>query len=202
MAKLTVVIQAGGESRRMGQDKGLVPFLGKTLIERVIERLRPAADELVVTTNNLSAYKFLGVPLYSDFISGAGALGGLYTALHAAKNQWVAVTACDMPFASPNLLWTAAERLAEGNFDVVIPRGPNGLEPFHAVYRAAACLPHILSALQAEKRRVDSWFGAVRLSQISWDEVLQIDPSGRVFLNVNTPEELAAAEEVALREGI
>ena len=84
MPKLTVVVQAGGESRRMRQDKGLVPFLGRTLIERVIDRVSPAADELIVTTNNLDEYKFLGLPLYSDLIQGTGALGGLYTALHAA----------------------------------------------------------------------------------------------------------------------
>jgi molybdopterin-guanine dinucleotide biosynthesis protein A len=199
--KLTVAIQAGGESRRMGRDKGLVPFLGKTLVERVLQRLQPIADELIVTTNDPSAYEFLSLPLYSDLIPGAGALGGLYTALHAAGRPCVAVVACDMPFTSPKLLHAACKRLIEGQYDLVVPRSLDGLEPFHAVYRRATCLPHILNALQAGKRRVDSWFHAVRISQMAWDEVLQIDPTGRAFLNANTPEELVEAERIALEEG-
>jgi len=201
MAELAVVIQAGGESRRMGQDKGLAPFLGKTLVERLIKRLQPAAAEIVVTTNNPESYQFLGLPLYSDLFPGTGALGGLYTALQAARQPYAAVVACDMPFASPELLETALKLLRDGGFDAVVPRSEQGLEPFHAVYRRTTCLPHILHALQAEKRRVDSWFAAVCLHQLSWDQVRQVDPSGRVFLNANTPEELAAAEAIAQREG-
>ncbi len=83
---LTVAIQAGGESRRMGQDKALLPFLGQPLIVRVIERLKLLADEILVTTNHPQAYQFLGLPLYPDQQPGRGALGGLYTALNAASH--------------------------------------------------------------------------------------------------------------------
>ena len=196
MPKLTVVVQAGGESRRMRQDKGLVPFLGRTLIERVIDRVSPAADELIVTTNNLDEYKFLGLPLYSDLIQGTGALGGLYTALHAAGHPRVAVVACDMPFASPKLLRRALMHLITMDVAAVVPRSQAGLEPFHAVYDRT-CLPYIYTALQAQKRRLDSWFHTVKLYQMPWETVLQIEPSGRVFMNLNTPEELAAAQEIA-----
>ncbi len=109
---LTVVIQAGGESRRMGQDKALLPFLGKPLIQRVIERVASLADELLVTTNRPEAYQFLDLPLFPDVIPGRGALGGLYTALSAASQPLVAVVACDMPFASPALLMGRARPAA------------------------------------------------------------------------------------------
>ena len=56
---LTVVIQAGGMSARMGEDKALKPFLGRPLIQRVIDRLTPIADELIVTTNRPAEYEFL-----------------------------------------------------------------------------------------------------------------------------------------------
>ena len=49
--RVTVVIQAGGESRRMGQSKATVPFAGRPLICRLVERLSPVADELIITTN-------------------------------------------------------------------------------------------------------------------------------------------------------
>jgi len=73
----SVVIQAGGESRRMGQDKALLPFLGEPLIERVINRVVPYADELLITTNNPEDYKVFNVPLFQDILPGIGALGGL-----------------------------------------------------------------------------------------------------------------------------
>ena len=64
----TIVIQSGGKSRRMGRDKGLVMFLGKPLIQRVIDRVQHTADEVLVTTNNPEGYSFLGLPLYADLI--------------------------------------------------------------------------------------------------------------------------------------
>ena len=68
--KLSIAIQAGGESRRMGQDKGLASFLGKPLVARLVERLAPLADEVLVTTNRLQEYAFLGVPLFPDLLPG------------------------------------------------------------------------------------------------------------------------------------
>jgi molybdopterin-guanine dinucleotide biosynthesis protein A len=193
----SIVIQAGGESRRMGRDKGLVPFLGKPLVARLVERMRPAAAELLVTTNNPDGYAFLGLPTFSDRVPGVGALGGLYTALSAAKHPLVGVVACDMPFASPALLHALAAALLQEGADLAVPRSDGGLEPFHAVYRREACLPHIETALEAGKRRVDAWFHAVHVVQLPWERVLEIEPGGRVFLNVNTPQELAAAERLA-----
>src|SRR5512134_26433 len=97
---LTVCIQAGGASSRMGEDKALKPFLGRPLIQRVVDRLQPIADELIVTTNRLEEYSFLHTRLIPDLKPGRGALGGLYTAIASATHPIVAVVACDMPFAS------------------------------------------------------------------------------------------------------
>jgi molybdopterin-guanine dinucleotide biosynthesis protein A len=84
---LTVVIQAGGQSSRMGEDKALKPFLGRPLIQRVIERLAPIADEIIVTTNRPAEYGFLNQRLVADLKPGRGALGGLYTAIASATIQ-------------------------------------------------------------------------------------------------------------------
>ncbi|HEX9030179.1 MAG TPA: molybdenum cofactor guanylyltransferase, partial [Anaerolineales bacterium] len=132
---LTIVVQAGGESRRMGQDKALLPFLGKPLITRILGRVRPIADELLVTTNRPENYSFLELPLFSDRLPGRGALGGLYTALSIANRPLVGVVACDMPFVSAALLAAARDLLADPTIDAVIPRTADGTEPFHAVYR-------------------------------------------------------------------
>jgi molybdopterin-guanine dinucleotide biosynthesis protein A len=196
---LSVAIQAGGESRRMGQDKALAPFLGKPLIQRVIDRLSPIADEFIVTTNRPEAYQFLGLPLLPDLAPGRGALGGLFTALSGASQPLVAVVACDMPFVCGGLLAGLRDALSATEIDLAIPRLPGGLEPFHAVYRRGTCLPHIQTALEADKWRVDTWFARVRIRYFDQPELLTFDPDLLCFSNVNTPEELAAAEQVALQ---
>ncbi|HEX6304705.1 MAG TPA: molybdenum cofactor guanylyltransferase [Anaerolineales bacterium] len=194
---LSVAIQAGGESSRMGRDKGLVPFLGQALILRVIERVRPLADEVLVTTNQPEDYGFLGLPLFEDLIPDRGALGGLYTALSAAQHASVAIVACDMPFVNPGLLELAQNRLLEQGVDAVMPETERGMEPFHAVYLRETCLQAVEAALQAGKWRLISWLPDVRVARISGEEILRYDPRQLAFFNVNTPEDLHQAEQLA-----
>ena len=194
----TIVIQAGGESRRMGQDKALVPFLGQPLIERILERIRGLADEILVTTNNPGAFQFLGVPLYPDLVPDRGALGGLYTALRAASHPLVGVVACDMPFLNPDLLAFEREKLMGTKADIVIPETSSGLEPFHAVYRRSTCLEAVKSALDAGKWRVDAWFYQIKLLALTSEEMRLYDPHLVSFWNVNTPEDLSHAQKMAL----
>jgi len=198
---LSIAIQAGGESRRMGHDKALMPFLGRPLIQRVIERLTPIADEVLVTTNNPEDYRFLGLPLFPDLKPARGALGGLYTALSSAACEAVAVVACDMPFASAQLVEAANRLLAQEEADVVIPDSGDGLEPLHAVYRRETCIPAIEAAIEADQWRLISWFPQVKVRILQPDEVKRYDPSGLTFWNLNTPEGFAEAEQRARKEG-
>jgi molybdopterin-guanine dinucleotide biosynthesis protein A len=181
----------------MGEDKALKPFLGRPLIQRVVERLSPVADELIVTTNRREDYRFLDLRLISDLKPGRGALGGLYTAIASASRPMVAVVACDMPFASATLLRAASRLLVEEEVDVVIPRSGEGYEPLHAVYRRETCLPAIEAAIEADQWKVIAWFPHVKVRVLRLDEIVQYDPSGLAFWNVNTPEEFAEAEKIA-----
>ena len=194
---LTVCIQAGGQSSRMGEDKALKSFLGRPLIQRVMDRLSPIADELIVTTNRPEEFSFLPVRRIADLKPGRGALGGLYTAVASAAHPIVAVLACDMPFASPALLKAAARLLVEEEADVVIARSDEGYEPLHAVYRQAACLPAIEKVLAADQWKVVSWFPKVRVRILTMNEIRRYDPAGFAFWNVNTPEEFNRAEQIA-----
>jgi molybdopterin-guanine dinucleotide biosynthesis protein A len=194
---LTVCIQAGGQSSRMGEDKALKTFLGRPLIQRVVERLAPIADEIIVTTNNLDDYRFLNLRLFPDLKPGRGALGGLYTAIASASQPIVAVAACDMPFASAALLEAMSRLLVEEDADVVIPKSDEGYEPIHAVYRREACLPAIEAAIAADQWKVIAWFPQVKVRVLTPEEIKQHDPSGLAFWNVNTPEEFSKAEELA-----
>ena len=194
---LTVCIQAGGASSRMGEDKALKTFLGRPLIQRVVERLASIADELIVTTNRPEDYAFLNLPLFPDLRPGRGALGGLYTAIASAKHPIVAVVACDMPFASASLLEAASKLLVEKDVDVVIPKSEEGYEPLHAVYRREISIPAIESSIEADQWKVIAWFPQVKVRVLTPEEIKQYDPAGLAFWNVNTPEEFSKAETIA-----
>ncbi len=193
---LSIAIQAGGESRRMGRDKALIPFLGEPLVQRVCRRLEGLGSELFLTGNQGEALAFLGRPCLRDVVPDRGALGGIVTALHHARSPLVAVVACDMPFASPELLRLASEQL--GDADVAIFRNGDGLEPLHAVYRRDPCLAEARKALEDNLWRVDSWFPAVRVRILMPEDYAFLDPESRAFINVNTPEDLAKAERMVM----
>ena len=194
---LTVCIQAGGQSSRMGEDKALKTFLGRPLIQRVIERLSPVADELIVTTNRPEDYTFLNLRLVPDLKPGRGALGGLYTAIASAAHPIVAVVACDMPFASAKLIEAGSRLLIEEEADVVIAKSDEGYEPLHALYRRATCLPAIEAAIDADQWKVIAWFPQVKVRVLTPDEIKCYDTLELAFWNVNTPEEFAEAEKIA-----
>lgn len=201
--KITVVIQAGGESRRMGQSKALVPFAGRPLMCRMVERLAPVADELVITTNEAERLAFLlddypdtALRLVPDLHDSRGALPGLHTALEAARNPLVAVVACDMLFASPRLVVAEALAMKESKADIVVPVNKHGFEPFHALYRRETCLPAIEAVIASGSKRAQDLFDAVAVREFPQSEVLRCEPRGGCFINANTPEELRGWEEV------
>ncbi len=82
---ITLAIQAGGFSSRMGQDKALLPFGGQPLIAFIANQARTLTDDLLVTTNQVASFDFLHLPLYPDCLSVRGALVGMHTALTAAQ---------------------------------------------------------------------------------------------------------------------
>lgn len=177
----------------MGEDKARLDFRGQALLARVWSRVANLADEILVTTNQPEGYPFLEVACIPDLLPGHGALGGLYTALSAAHHPLVAVIACDMPFVSAGMLSFQRDLLSTTTTDAAIPRTPEGLEPFHAVYRKRTCIPLIQAALGKELRRVDSWMAQANIRYLTPEEIARFDPGGLAFLNINTPDDLAAA---------
>lgn len=191
---LSVVIQAGGRSSRMGEDKGLVPLAGRPMIEHVLTRVAGLGDETLVTTNNPDSYDFLGLPMASDPEPGAGALPGLRTALKAAHGDTVLVLACDMPFVNRLLL---EHMLAQSsNADVVVPRWEDNYQTLHAVYNRKRTLRAVEQALADGERRMISFYPQLRVHVVEPEQISQYDPQGRSFFNVNTPDELLEAERL------
>lgn len=189
---ISVVIQAGGQSSRMGVDKGLVPLAGRPMIEHVLARVAGLGAETLITTNNQDEYEYLGLPMASDEEPGAGALPGLRTALRAAQGETVLVVACDMPFVNRLLLEHLLSLSREA--DVVVPRWKDRYQTLQTVYARKKCLKAVDEALAQGERRMISFYPQVLVRHVPPEEVEEYDPTGRSFFNVNTPEELAEAE--------
>lgn len=205
--RITVAIQAGGESRRMGRSKATVPFAGRPLICRLVERLAPAADKMLITTNeaeNLAflheQYPDLGIRLVPDICDHRGALPGIHSALRAAESEYVAIVACDMVCASSALVVREAALMAATMADVVVPVNKHGFEPFHALYRRSTCLPVVEAAVAAGEQRAQAIFDRVKVQPLPQSEVLKVEPMGGCFINVNTPEELKIMEKAFAEE--
>lgn len=195
---LTIAIQAGGESHRMGRNKALLPLAGRSLIEHVLVRLEGLGDEIFITTNLPQDYSFLGLRLVSDLVPGIGTLAGLHTSLATARGDSVLVVACDMPFISRPLLEHLVGLASQA--DVVIPRHGDKYEPLHAVYNRHNCLPALENALAAGAKRLTGFFPQVKVLLVEESEFSRLDPQGLSFFNINTPEDLAQAEKI-LAEG-
>lgn len=193
---VSVVIQAGGQSVRMGADKGLVELRGKPLVRWIIDQTDGIAAETLIISNHSASYAQFGLPVHHDILPGIGALGGLYTAIHWAKYDHIFVLACDMPFINPALLRFMLTRIA--TYDVLIPALDDQfmLEPFRALYRKR-CEQPIHDAIQAGKRRAISFFPEVAVQILPFKEISRFDPDGISFFNINTPEDLQQAEILA-----
>lgn len=181
----------------MGANKALLLFHGRPLIERVIDRLNPIADEVLVTCNSQEPLSSLRWPVFMDRKEGRGALEGLFTALSVSRGQYVAVAACDLPFASRKLMAHQYAVIQSGGMDVVVPGTPKGLEPLHAVYRRQTCLPIVEQMLDEGHFRISTLFGQVRTCILNQDQINAVDPDPRIFFNVNTPDDFQRAVELA-----
>ena len=197
-ARCTGVILAGGHASRYGgQAKGLERVGGVRVIDRVALALASVSDELLLIANDPLGPTWLpGVRVAGDVREDCGSLGGIHAALvHAASP--VLVVAWDMPFVSSWLLG-ALRALGESGHDAALAESGSkrGVEPLCAWY-APACIAPIERALDAGDRRVVAFFDAVRVARMPAGEVARFGDPERIFMNVNSPAELALAERYA-----
>ena len=197
---VTGVIQAGGKSTRMGgQPKALLELGGHRIIDRVVGVLREVTDDLLLVTNTPDLYASLGLPMVADVFPDHGSLGGIYSGLRAAPGDVAFTVACDMPFLSADVARLITARAHEA--DVVAPRIGGQWETLHACY-AKACLGPMESRLRAGQLKITGFFDEVRVLAIPEEAVARLGSPEVVFMNVNTPEELARARAVlAAMEG-
>lgn len=177
-------VLAGGRSSRMGRDKALLPYLGRTMLEHVAAQVLEAAGTVAIVADP-ARYAHFGFPVIPDERGGCGPLGGIVAALAASTKEWNLMVACDMPqLDAPflrNLIAAACEM--PGALDCLVPLGPCGPEPLCAVYHRRS-LPRLRSALDRNILKMKAVMASLDAHMVS------VRDPGR-FRNVNTPEDRA-----------
>jgi molybdenum cofactor guanylyltransferase len=179
---ISAYILAGGKSSRFGEDKALFKYRGKPLIEHVIEAAALTFTRIAIVGSNAEKFKYLGLPIHEDIITGIGPLGGVYTSLQHAATQRIFIFACDMPDLNTGLMRYMVEH--SDCFDVVVPK-INGLyEPLHAIY-SKSCIAPIETLLQEGKRQIFKFFDKVTVRPVTVDEIRAYADPETVFRNIN-----------------
>lgn len=189
---ITVAVNAGGKSSRMGQDKSFVPFQGKPMIEVVLARVAGLGQETMLITNNPAAYAHLGLPTHTDLYPEHGPLAGIFTAVTHAQYPHTLMVACDMPWLNRELLCAMIEMRTAA--DVIVPRWTKFPEPLHAIY-SKACLPAMAAKLAQRQLKITGFFDQVSVHYVERADIARYDENGRSFANVNTPEELTQSQK-------
>lgn len=198
MRDVSCAILAGGASSRFGRDKAFVEIGHETLIERVASRLGQVTDDLFVVGNNLSRFNHLRLRLVQDLVDGMASLGGIYTALDAARHSHVFVAGCDMPFLDLNLVRYMF--LLAPDYDVVLPCVRGEAEPTHAIY-GKVCAQPIGELIRAGERKIITFLPQVRVREVREDEIAIFDPQFLSFFNLNTPEDLDRMQSLLTERG-
>jgi molybdopterin-guanine dinucleotide biosynthesis protein A len=194
------IILAGGPSIRFGRNKALVRLNDKPLIQYVIDQISKITETIVVTiSKNDSIKEFQKIlPSHIEIIKDDGGLKSPLTGLKSGLNKfsegYIATIACDMPFIKSEVLKLLFKRVI--GFDLAIPRWPNGyLEPLLAVYEFKKTRQSLSQLKIDNNTRVSDLISMLKsVNYLDISEIMKIDPSLRVFFNINTENELKTAE--------
>jgi molybdopterin-guanine dinucleotide biosynthesis protein A len=190
--RFSVVIQAGGESSRMGADKGLLPLQDRSLVQHILDQVNAIGDETIIISNRPKSYSHFGYPVFQDVYPGKGSLGGLYSAIFYSKEPFTLVLACDMPFVNRSFLNYLIQQAPD--FDAVVPRiwPQDFVEPFPAIY-SKSCLPSFLADLTSNRLRISDALKGHKVRYVDLAEIEEIAEPDRLFFNVNEREDLERA---------
>ena len=193
----TGIILAGGKSIRLGKEKALIQFKGKSLIERVVSRLHPIVNELIIVTNEEKHQNFSSLDLNSKVVSdiypNRAALGGIYTGLKYSNFDYSVVVACDMPFLNPELL-NYMINIASG-YNAIVPKIGWFVEPLHAVY-SRNCMETAEYLIKNNILTVRDLIKRINTRYITEKEMSKFDPDIISFFNINSKEDLKKAEQI------
>ncbi|MBV8701219.1 MAG: molybdenum cofactor guanylyltransferase MobA [Bradyrhizobium sp.] len=198
------VLLAGGLARRMGGgDKPMRQILGRTILERVIARLAPQCDGLILNANgNPARFAAFGLPVIPDQVADfpgplAGILAGLdWAATNRPDVQWILSAAADCPFLPRDLVARLCEALVKENAQLAVAASDGQSHPVIGLW-SVAMRDELRHALIVEDvRKIDRWTARYALATVTWPST-PLDP----FFNANTAEDIAEAERLAALDG-
>ena len=188
--RITAVILAGGQARRMGgQDKGLVEVNGRPMIEHIIAALKPQVDRIVISANrNIERYQRYGFPVIKDIMGDYfGPLVGMASAAQASESPWLLTVPCDSPFVPAELAATLYRAAEANQAEISVAHDGDRMQPVFALLQRDL-LPSLLAYLEEGGRKIDTWYAQHRLAQADFSQWPD------AFLNINTPDELNMLE--------
>jgi molybdopterin-guanine dinucleotide biosynthesis protein A len=184
------IVLAGGLGNRIGRDKAGLPWGESDLLHVILEQMGQVCQERIVVMNRVWTPDIAGVTVVPDIIPQCGPLSGIHAGLSACREPYAFVTACDMPFLSPQ----AVEYLLSlaNDWDAVLPGRGQELEPLFAVYNRR-CIEPIEGLLRQGTRKLQRLLPLIRHRLVDQDEFRRFDPQLKLFYNINTPEDYQAA---------
>ena len=187
---ITGLILAGGQSRRMGgQDKGLIAFQGKRLVDHVFGKITPQVGGVLINTNqNHDHYKGFGVRVVSDAFTGhAGPLAGLHAGLAVSRRPFLITVPCDSPFFPADLVERLFDALSAHDAQVAVATTGDQPHPVFTLVRRNL-YDHLSEFMKGGGRKIDEWYSTLKIAPVDFE-------SEALFGNINTPEELEAYEQ-------
>ncbi len=198
--KVSGIILAGGKNTRMGKEKAFLKIGGRTIIEIITTALKPLTGEIIIISNKPDLYAGYGVRVVRDVIPGQGPLSGIHAGLLQASNQAALVTACDTPFVSTRLARLLIDHSPA--YDIVVPRYRGVVEPLFALYKKS-CLDFFEMSLNKGHNKIARVIESMILEGIKVKKLEEEDLKAagtnweKVFFNVNTPDDLIRAQNMA-----
>jgi molybdenum cofactor guanylyltransferase len=192
-SELTGIVIAGGKSRRMGAEKGLIPFNGKPLITYPVQMLGKVSAQVIISANS-NSYDFLGLPVIADQTMGGGPMTGIYSGLLASETEYNLVLSCDMPLISIDLLMHLVASAVGCKAIVAFHQG--FAEPLCGIYNRSL-IGELESHISTRNFKLITFLETTGARFIEIDERLPFYHPN-FFLNVNTPQDIEIGEKLLL----
>ena len=192
--RVSGVILSGGRSSGWNKIRHLLRWAGNEIIDIIIDRLSQHFDDIVIITNQPELYQDLGVKVASDIIPHQGPLSGLHAGLVHTGGDAIFAVACDMPFIDMDLAFYMIDILQ--GYHVVVPLVKGRFQPLFAVYDRS-CLPIFEDCLLHGRLKVSRVYQEELIVKYISHEVARFGDAEVIFCNVNSPENLRKALEIA-----
>lgn len=188
---MLTVILTGGASRRMGRDKAMLPYKGKTMLQYLIDKYS-VFGPVLVSVNEAGRFPFSGAREAADRYPGLGPLNGLVSGFSAGEEELLFLTGTDLPFGDTGLVEKLLELMGEADA-CIIRQGKKDFEPLFALYRRS-CYAPADACLAAGKKSIRELLDKISVRYVSPEELPDFDLS-RILMNVNTMEDYSLIAE-------